>query len=102
MRRKLINLVLSSAFAIAPATVYAQQIDWDKVDVAFGRKAAAAAGDVHRYGFPRTDLTLTVDDVTIRPVFALGGWIAMKPAHDGVRTESTWGESWNRGRDAHY
>src|SRR5205814_7359575 len=62
----------------------AQQIDWEKVDAAFGRKPAAVAGDVHRYGFPRTDLTVTVDGVTIKPAFALGGWIAFKPAHGGV------------------
>ena len=42
------------------------------------------AGDVHRYGFPRTDLTVTLDGVTIRPAFALGGWVAFKPAHGGV------------------
>ena len=40
--------------------------------------------DVHRYGFPRTDLTVTLDGVTIKPALALGGWIAFKPAHGGV------------------
>src|SRR5205814_10036683 len=63
----------------------AQQIDWEKVDAAFGRKPAAVAGDVHRYGFPRTDLTATVDGVTIKPAFARGGWIAFKPARRGAR-----------------
>src|SRR5438445_12045289 len=62
----------------------AQQIDWDKVDAAFGRKPAVVAGDVHRYGFPRTDLTVTLDGVTIKPALALGGWIAFKPGHGGV------------------
>jgi biotin operon repressor len=61
-----------------------QAIDWKMVDEAMGRGAAAVAGDVHRYGFPRTDLTVTVDGVTIRPAFALGGWIALKPAHGGA------------------
>jgi hypothetical protein len=45
----------------------AQQVDWDKVDAAFGRKAAAVSGDVHRYSFPRTDLNVTLDGVTIKP-----------------------------------
>jgi hypothetical protein len=36
---------------------------------------------VHRYGFPRSDLTVTLDGVTIRPALALGGWIALKPMH---------------------
>jgi hypothetical protein len=62
----------------------ARQIDWEKVDTAFGRKAATVAGDVHRYGFPRTDLNVSVDGQSIRPALALGGWIALKPAHGGV------------------
>jgi hypothetical protein len=60
------------------------QPDWSKVDEAFGRKAAAVGGDVHRYGFPRTDLQVTLDGVAIKPALALGGWVAMKPAHGGV------------------
>src|SRR5207244_6139712 len=41
----------------------------------------AVTGDVHRYGFPRTDLTVTLDGVTIKPALALGGWVAFKPMH---------------------
>jgi hypothetical protein len=52
-----------------------------KVDDALGRKAAVVSGDVHRYGFPRSDLTVTLDGVTIKPVLALGGWVAFKPMH---------------------
>jgi uncharacterized protein DUF1259 len=50
----------------------AQQIDWQKVDEAFGRKPAVVSGDVHRYGFPRSDLTVMLDGVTIKPALALG------------------------------
>src|SRR5436190_13826442 len=60
-----------------------QEIDWQKVDETFGRKAAVS-GDVHRYGFPRTDLSVTLDGVAIKPALALGGWVAFKPAHGGV------------------
>jgi hypothetical protein len=69
--------------ALAGSPVLAQEIDWKKVDEAFGR-GGAVAGDVHRYGFPRTDLQVTVDGVAIKPAFALGGWIAIKPAHGGA------------------
>ncbi|HEY1361441.1 MAG TPA: DUF1259 domain-containing protein [Xanthobacteraceae bacterium] len=62
----------------------AQEIDWKRVDAAIGRSAAAVSGDVHRYGFPRSDLHVTLDGVTIRPALALGGWIAFKPAHGGA------------------
>ena len=76
--------VLVGAAALAGAeTGYAQEIDWKKVDEALGR-TAAVSGDVHRYGFPRTDLTVTLDGVTIRPALALGGWAAFKPAHGGA------------------
>ena len=44
----------------------AQEIDWKKVDEALGR-TAVVSGDVHRYGFPRTDLQVTLDGVTIKP-----------------------------------
>jgi hypothetical protein len=42
------------------------------------------SGDVHRYGFPRTDLSVTLDGVAIKPALALGGWAAFKPAHGGA------------------
>jgi hypothetical protein len=67
----------------ASAQESGQAIDWKKVDEAMGR-SAAVSGDVHRYGFPRTDLTVTLDGVTIKPTLALGGWIALKPAHGGA------------------
>jgi biotin operon repressor len=60
-----------------------QEIDWKKVDEAIGRTAAVSA-DVHRYGFPRSDLQVTLDGVTIRPALALGGWAAFKPVHGGA------------------
>ncbi len=60
------------------ASAHAQGIDWQKVDETLGRKPALA-DDVHRYGFPRTDLTVTLDGVTIKPALALGGWVVFKP-----------------------
>ena len=69
--------ILAASFTTAAT---AQEIDWNKVDDAFGRKPAVS-GDVHRYGFPRTDLNVTLDGVTIKPALALGGWVAFKPMH---------------------
>ncbi len=65
------------------SSAQAQTEDWQKVDEVLGRKPAVS-GDVHRYGFPRSDLTVTLDGVTIKPSLALGGWIAFKPAHGGA------------------
>ena len=81
--RLVIPFVVTGALALGITAASAQTIDWDKVDAALGRKAAVS-GDVHRYGFPRTDLTVTLDGVTIKPSLALGGWIAFKPAHGGA------------------
>ena len=81
---RIILWLLASLLAASYATgATAQEIDWQKVDDAFGRKPAMS-GDVHRYGFPRTDLTVTLDGVTIKPALALGGWVAFKPAHGGT------------------
>jgi hypothetical protein len=76
--------LVGAAHAQQQMQMQPSQVDWSKVDEAFGRKAAAVGGDVHRYGFPRSDLQVTVDGVTIKPALALGGWVAMKPTHDGV------------------
>jgi len=81
--RTLMSLALASALAFASAPAAAQAIDWDKVDAALGRKGAVS-GDVHRYGFPRSDLNVTLEGVTIKPALALGGWLAFKPAHGGA------------------
>src|SRR5436305_13912367 len=69
---------LVAGTALLSFSASAQQIDWDKVDTAFGRKAMVTA-DVHRYGFPRSDLNVTLDGVAIKPGLALGGWVAFKP-----------------------
>jgi Domain of Unknown Function (DUF1259) len=71
-------LLIGGAILTSTTAVFAQDIDWQKVDEAFGRKAAVVSGDVHRYGFPRTDLAVTLDGVTIKPALALGGWVAFK------------------------
>jgi Domain of Unknown Function (DUF1259) len=75
-------LVICATTAIGTAAS-AQEIDWKKVDEALGR-TAAVTGDVHRYGFPRSDLTVTLDGVTIKPALALGGWTAFKPMQGGA------------------
>ena len=76
-------LLLSGAIVSSVTAAGAQDIDWQKVDAAFGRKPAVT-GDVHRYGFPRTDLTVTLDGIIIKPALALGGWVAFKPMHGEV------------------
>lgn len=77
--RALVLPLASGAILIATA-VSAQQVDWQKVDATLGRKPAVS-DDVHRYGFPRTDLSVMLDGVAVKPALALGGWVAFKPVH---------------------
>src|SRR3954452_24619358 len=78
MKRNLIILALVAA--ALPTIAKAAEIDWKNVDAALG-KTAAASGEVHRYGLPRSDLHVTLEGVSIRPALALGGWVAFAPAH---------------------
>ena len=81
---RLVATLLIAAATVAATPALSQDIDWLKVDDAIGRKPAVVAGDVHRYGFPRSDLSVTLDGVSIKPALALGGWVAFKPMHGDV------------------
>jgi hypothetical protein len=59
-------------------------VDWQKVEQVLGRKATALPGDVHRFGFPRSDLKVTLDGVAIKPALALGSWLAFMETHEGA------------------
>jgi hypothetical protein len=73
-------IIVSVLAALPFSAAMAQEIAWQKVDDALGRKGAVS-GDVHRYGFPRSDLVVALDGVAIKPALALGGWVAFKPMH---------------------
>lgn len=79
MKYPLAMLALGGAILMSlPAR--AANIDWKKVDTALG-KTAAVSGEIHRYGLPRSDLKVTLEGVSIKPAFALGGWVAFAPMH---------------------
>jgi hypothetical protein len=52
------------------------EMDWKKVDEALGRQGAIQSGEVYKVSFPRSDLTVTVDGVPVKPALALGSWVA--------------------------
>jgi hypothetical protein len=79
MKKNLTFVALLTAMTL-PALAHAAEIDWKKVDAALG-KTAAVSGDVHRYGLPRSDLSVTLEGVAIKPALALGGWVAFAPMH---------------------
>ena len=78
-----VQVVTICGLALIGGAAYAQDIDWTKVDGALGR-TASVSDEVHRYGFPRTDLQVTVDGVPIKPALALGGWVAFQPMAGGA------------------
>jgi uncharacterized protein DUF1259 len=73
----LVSFVLFSVF------VFSQTLDTAKLDDALGR-SGQKAGDVYRFGFPRSDLHVEVDGVAIKPGLALGSWAAFSGTNDSA------------------
>jgi hypothetical protein len=68
----------AAALALSLSTAASAATNWAGVDQALGRRGAVQAGDVHRYSFPRSDLSVTLDGVRIKPALALGSWLAFR------------------------
>ncbi|HEY3718714.1 MAG TPA: DUF1259 domain-containing protein [Roseiarcus sp.] len=79
--RAIATVLIPSLFWFCVTPSWAAEPDWTKLDTIFARPAAVS-GTVHRYGFPRRDLRVTLDGVELKPGFALGGWIAFEPMGD--------------------
>jgi len=76
---------IAAAVALALSTgVSAGNIEWTSVDQALGRKGSDQPGGIHKYGLPRSDLTVSVDGVPIKPALALGSWLAFQPTGNGA------------------
>jgi hypothetical protein len=52
------------------------------IEDALGRKGAPNPGAVLKFGFPRTDLQVVLNGVTLRPTLALGSWVAFQRISD--------------------
>ena len=70
----------ATASGAASATGSPAALDWSAVDQAMGRPATLLDGGVHRYGLPRSDLTVHLGDVALKPAFALGSYLAFVQA----------------------
>ncbi len=55
---------------------------WKVVEDALGRKGTANPGNVLKFGFPRNDLAVVLDGVTLKPALALGSWVAFQRIGD--------------------
>ena len=80
-----IRNALAAAALLGTATLpaHAQQSSWTSVEDALGRKGAMQPGNIIKFAFPRSDLTVVVDGVTIKPALALGGWVAFNEVARG-------------------
>ncbi|HEX6574738.1 MAG TPA: DUF1259 domain-containing protein [Gemmatimonadaceae bacterium] len=67
-----------TAVALFTSRGESQAVSWAGVDSILGRAGAAQSSGVVRYGFPRTDLSVTANGVKLKPGFALGSWVAFK------------------------
>ena len=78
-------LTFAVAAGVAPAAHAQRHADVSSaaVEGALGRKGAMQPGDVIKFSFPRTDLSVTKDGVTLKPALALGGWVAFKAIGKG-------------------
>ncbi|HEV2594317.1 MAG TPA: DUF1259 domain-containing protein [Sphingomicrobium sp.] len=65
--------------AAGPSAAQPAAANWGGVDQALGRAGATQPDGVRRYGFPRSDLHVVLDGITIKPALALGGWLAFQP-----------------------
>ena len=84
--RHAVLLACSVCVATAPAAarqVAAPSDTWTSVETALGRKGAMQPGDVFKVSFPRSDLSVSVAGITLKPAFALGGWVAFKDVANG-------------------
>lgn len=76
-------VALAATIASSPVRAQSSTTNWAPVEEALGRKGAMQPGDVIKFSFPRSDLTVTVGGVTLKPALALGGWLAFKETAKG-------------------
>ena len=74
---------LVSLLALLVLVAAAPKRDWKDVEEALGRAGYVQPGDVYKVSFPRGDLAVTADGVTIKPALALGSWAAFKEIGGG-------------------
>jgi hypothetical protein len=77
-----VSVLAGSVGAQAKRTKRATEPDWSALENAFGRKGTPSPGGVIRFSFPRSDLSVVVHGVTLKPALALGSWVAFKRIAD--------------------
>ncbi|HKD20046.1 MAG TPA: DUF1259 domain-containing protein [Thermoanaerobaculia bacterium] len=73
------RLAVSTLFALGlglAVSLWASppESNWQSVDEVFGFAGKDLPGGVHRFGWGRSDLHVTIGNVTVEPAIALGSW----------------------------
>ncbi len=74
----LILALLSSSFILGQ-----NPGDWKDTDAAMGRPGQDQPDGTHKYGLPRTDMSVSLGGVQLRAGLALGSWVAFKSTDHG-------------------
>lgn len=77
------RLFVLGAYVLFSTFVLGQSLDTAKLDDALGR-SGQKAGEVYKFGFPRSDLHVTINGVAIKPGLALGSWAAFSGTNDSA------------------
>jgi len=70
--------IFSLSTTVAGAQGAPQPTEWTAVTSAIGRAGAAQPDGAMKYSFPRGDMSVSLDGVTLKPALALGSWVAFK------------------------
>src|SRR6266513_3031184 len=69
-------VAMTALFSVLGTQANAQATpDWSATDRALGRAGAEQPGNVHKFAFPRSDLSVTLKGTQLRPALALGSWL---------------------------
>ena len=77
------RLFVLGTYVLFSTFVLGQTLDTAKLDDALGR-SGQKAGEVYKFGFPRSDLHVTINGVAIKPGLALGSWAAFSGTNDSA------------------
>ena len=78
------GLAMALALVLWAEGVHAElRLDTGAINTALGT-VGQAQGDIYKISLPRTDLSVSIDEVKLKPRFALGSWIAFKGRGDAA------------------
>jgi hypothetical protein len=82
MKSTLVITVMTLSLLCVPQPLRAADPDWRAVEQALGKPGQLQDGGVFRVAMPRSDLSVTVKGVAVKPGFALGSYAAFKQVGD--------------------